>query len=76
MTKDQIDAVLSRIHSWPPARQEDAVRVLLAMEAQELSVYQLSDEENADLDAALEEVARGEIATDAEVASVFARKRA
>jgi len=23
MTKDQIDAVLERVHSWPKARQED-----------------------------------------------------
>jgi hypothetical protein len=73
MIKDQIDAVLDRIHSWPKARQEDAVRVLLAMEAQEPSTYQLSDEERSDLDAALEEVARGEMASDAEVAKTFRR---
>ncbi len=75
MTKDQIDAVLDRIHSWPPSRQEDAVRVLLAMEAQTSKTYELSEDEKADLEAALEEVARGEIATDAEVAAVFSRKR-
>jgi hypothetical protein len=75
MTKDEIDAVLARVHSWPPARQEDAARVLLAMEAQNSSVYVLSEDEKADLDAALEEVARGEIATDAEVAAVFSRTR-
>ncbi len=73
MTKDQIDAVLDRIHSWPKARQEDVVRVLLAMEAQDTSTYVLSDEERADLEAALEEVARGEIASVAEVAKTFRR---
>jgi hypothetical protein len=57
MTKDQIDAVLDRIHTWPPPRQEDAVRVLLAMEAQEASTYLLSDDERADLEAAFSEVA-------------------
>ena len=31
MTKDQIYAVLDRVHSWPKARQEDAARLLLAM---------------------------------------------
>jgi hypothetical protein len=31
----------------------------------------LSEDETVDLEAALEEVARGEIATDAEVAAVF-----
>jgi hypothetical protein len=45
------------------------------MEAQNSSVYVLSEDEKADLDAALEEVARGEIATDAEVAAVFSRTR-
>lgn len=73
MTKDQIDAVLDRIHAWPKACQEDAVRVLLAMEAQDTSTYVLSDEERADLEAALEEVARGDIASDAEVAKAFRR---
>jgi hypothetical protein len=75
MTKDQIDAVLDRIRFWPTARKEDAVRMLLAMESQASSVYELSESEKVDLDAALEEVARGEIATDAEVAAVFSRQR-
>jgi hypothetical protein len=55
MTKDQIDAVLDRVHSWPKSRQEDAVRLLLAMEAQDVTPYILSDEERADLEAALAE---------------------
>ncbi|MBZ0230419.1 MAG: hypothetical protein K8F58_18475 [Bauldia sp.] len=75
MTKDRIDAVLDRIHSWPPARQEEAVHLLLAMESQDASTYELSEDERADLDAALGEVSRGEIASDAEVAAAFARKR-
>ena len=76
MTTDQIDAVLDRVHSWPKARQEDAVRLLLAMESQAPEPYLLNPEERADLEAALEEVARGEVATDAEVEAVFARYRA
>lgn len=76
MTKDQIEAVLERVHSWPKARQEDAVRVLIAMEAQAAEEYILSEEERADLEAALEEVARGDLATEAEVEAVFARYRA
>jgi hypothetical protein len=76
MTRDQIDAVLDRVHSWPKARQEDAVRLLLAMEAQAPDPYVLSPEERADLEAALDEVARGEVATDADVEAVFARYRA
>ena len=73
MSKDQIDAVLDRIHSWPQERQEDAVRILLALEAQDGAIYELSAEERIDLDSALEEVARGDIASDAEVAALFGR---
>jgi hypothetical protein len=63
MTKDQIDAVLDRVHSWPRERQEDAARVLLAMEAEGTELYALSAEERADLKDALAEVARGELAS-------------
>jgi hypothetical protein len=73
MTKDQISAVLERVHSWPEARQEDAARILLAMEAQSAEPYVLSEEERADLEAALQEAERGEFATDAEVEAVFTR---
>ena len=75
MTKDQIDAVLDRVHSWPKERQEDAAQVLLAMEAEGTGQYLLSPEERADLEAALAEVARGEVASDQEVETVFARHR-
>lgn len=75
MTNDQIDAVLDRVHSWPKKRQEDAVRVLLAMEAEGTAEYALSVEEEDDLRTALEEVARGELASDAEVEAFFAHHR-
>jgi hypothetical protein len=75
MTKDQIDTVLERVHSWPKERQEDAARLLLAMEAQDTTPYILSDEERADLEAALEDVRRGKVASQSEVAAVFARHR-
>lgn len=76
MTRDQINSVLERVHSWPLQRQEDAARLLLAIEAQDTEVYVLSDEERADLSAALDEVERGEVADEAEVAAVFDRYRA
>ena len=75
MTKDQLDAVLDRVHAWPKERQEDAARLLLAMEAGGTDAYVLSDEERADLNEALAEVARGDIASDEEVEAVFARGR-
>jgi hypothetical protein len=45
------------------------------MEAQDSDLYRLSEEERADIDQALEELARGEVATDEEVAAVFNRFR-
>jgi hypothetical protein len=44
------------------------------MEAQDVSTYALSDDERADLKAALDEVAGGDVASDAEVAAVFSRR--
>lgn len=76
MTKDQIGAVLDRVQQWPKARQEDAARILLAMEAEPPSSYVLNEEERADLEAALAEVAGGDIASHDEVDDVFARHRA
>ncbi|MEA2905031.1 MAG: hypothetical protein QOI12_2418 [Alphaproteobacteria bacterium] len=75
MTKEQIDNVLERVRTWPPARQEDAAQLLLAMEAQALGPHRLTDEERADIEEALEEIARGEVATDEEVKAVFDRYR-
>jgi hypothetical protein len=75
MTKDQIDAVLERVHSWPKARQEDAARILLAMDSEPAEPYVLSDAERADIEAALCEVDRGEIAGPSDVEATFARHR-
>jgi predicted transcriptional regulator len=75
MTKDQIDAVLDRVRTWPPERQEDAVRVLLRMEGAGTEVYELSEEELADIEEGLKEIERGEVATEAEVAALFSRIR-
>ena len=75
MTKDQIDAVLDRVHSWPKARQEDAARLLLALEAQGQQAYILSVAERADIEVALAEADRGEFASESEVEALFARYR-
>jgi hypothetical protein len=76
MTRDQIDAILERVRTWPPERQEDAANVLLAMEAEGTAPYELSEEERIDIEEGLREVERGEIASDEEVQAFFARFRA
>jgi predicted transcriptional regulator len=75
MNKAQIDSILERVRTWPEERQEDAARVLLAMESEDTGVYRLSDEERAEIRAALAEIERGEVASDEEVAAVFNRYR-
>jgi len=75
MTKEQIDDVLDRVRTWPPARQEDAARLLLEMEAAGTEPYVLSEEERADIEESLAEMARGEVASNEEVAALFARYR-
>jgi hypothetical protein len=75
LSKKDIEAVLDRVRTWPLSRQEDAAQVLLQMEANGTGVYHLSEEELEDIEAALEEVERGEVASDDEVAAVFNKYR-
>ena len=75
MTKTEIDAVLDRVRTWPAEKQEDAVRVLLEIEAEGSGFYELSEEELADIEESLKEIERGEVATDEQVAAMFNRAR-
>ncbi|QUS40953.1 hypothetical protein RPMA_20490 [Tardiphaga alba] len=49
MTRDQVKAVLDRVLTWPPERQEDVVRILEEMEELDASEYRLSDEQVAEV---------------------------
>ena len=53
--------------------QDDLARVLLQLTVEEQPVYQLTPEEEADLDEADAEIARGEFATDDQVRAVWAK---
>lgn len=55
MTKDQIRAVLDRVLTWPPERQEDAARLLTEMERQYASPYHLTDEQVEEVERRLAE---------------------
>ena len=70
MTK-LLDKALERVRSWPKERQDDAARLLLAMDQRDATPYQLTAEERAEIEAAMNEVERGEIASPEEVAAVF-----
>lgn len=68
MTKEQIAAVLDRVRSWPINRQEDAAELLQAMESQRADAYTLSSEERADLQDAVAEMTKCDLASDEDVA--------
>lgn len=48
MTKS-LKQLIERLETWPEDRQEDAARVLLAMEEQSASPYQLTDDQVAEV---------------------------
>ena len=75
MTKAEIEEVLERVKTWPPERQEDAIAMLLEMEAEATGVYHLTEEERREIELGMEEARRGEFATDEQVAAVFDRYR-
>lgn len=75
MTRSEIDAVLERVKTWPLERQEDAAAVLLRMEEVGTELYELSDEERADIVEGLAEAERGEFASQEEVDALLARYR-
>jgi predicted transcriptional regulator len=75
MTKDQIQAIFERVKTWPTERQREAAEMLLRMEEQNTEVYELSEEEEAEIKLALEEADRGEFATDEEMKALFDRYR-
>jgi hypothetical protein len=73
MTKDQVKEILDRVLTWPPKRQEDAVRVLTEMEEQDASPYRLTDERVAEVHRRRADFAAGRerYATDEEMAALW-----
>jgi hypothetical protein len=66
-------AVFDRVRAWPPERQEDAARVLMAMEEQDASLYQLSDEQVEEVKRRQQDFREGteRYATDEEMAALW-----
>jgi hypothetical protein len=68
MTKEQIKAVLDRVLTWPPERQEEAAEILLEIEAElGFQIYHATPDELRELD----EAEQSGIATDQEVEDAF-----
>ena len=71
--KTTIENMIARVRTWPKDRQEDAARVLETIELEGTTTYTVTDRERAEIEAALQEVDRGELATEVEVTAFKAR---
>jgi len=67
--------LLELAESWSEADQKELAQAALEIEARRHGVYQATPEELKDIDEALAEIARGEIATEQEMEAVFAKYR-
>jgi hypothetical protein len=74
MTKEQIKAVLDRVLTWPPDRQQDAADMLLLLEAQEGELYHPSDDEWSAIQEGVEQVRRGEVVSAEEMDAFWKRR--
>lgn len=69
----RLEKAIEAAQAWPRDRQDAAAEALEHMDRLSAAPYALSPEERADLEEALAEARRGEFASDAEVAAMFAR---
>jgi pyridoxal biosynthesis lyase PdxS len=69
MTKDQINAVLDSVRSWPQEDQEELVEVAREIEARRTGVYALNPDERA----AIAEARAGGVASDEEADAFWKR---
>jgi predicted transcriptional regulator len=72
MTKEEIQALLERVRTWPLALQEEAAQTLLAIEAMGIDPCVLSDDERRGVERGLEDVRQGRFASDESIAALFA----
>ena len=49
MTDDQLNTILERVRQWPRERQEDAAEMLMLIEEQDGSPFQLAEEQLAEV---------------------------
>jgi hypothetical protein len=71
MTKEEIQALLERVLTWPLPMQEEAAQALLGIEATGGEPYVLADDERRGVERGLEDVRQGRLASDEDVAALF-----
>jgi hypothetical protein len=70
MNKEQIDAVLESVRSWPREDQQELVELAREIEARRTGVYTLTDDERR----ALETARRNRLVDDDEVAAYWKQR--
>jgi hypothetical protein len=67
MTKEQIDAVLESVRSWPEQDQEELIEFAREIAARRSGVYVMNDEERAAVQEGLDQARRGDFVPDDEM---------
>lgn len=76
MAASDLRNLLERAQTWPEEAQNELVAIASEIESELLGgEYVATQEELRSIDAALGSIDRGEVATDSEVAEVFAKFR-
>jgi predicted transcriptional regulator len=73
MTKEQINAVLDAIRSWPREDQEELVDMARAIVARRAGVYVMTEEEQAAVREGLAEADRGDFVSDEDMEAFWKR---
>lgn len=68
-----LEQAVATVAKLPDDRQDELARVLLQLAGYEQEPYELSAEEEADLDASIAAEQRGEFATDDEIRAIWAK---
>jgi predicted transcriptional regulator len=68
-----LEQAIETVSTLPDDTQDELARILLQLAGVEQLPYELTPEEEADLDASLAEAERGEFATDEEVRAMWAK---
>lgn len=72
MTKEDYEAVLEKVRTWPREKLEDAAAMLLTINMDVEEEYdELTPEELAELDEATAAADRGEFASEEEIKALF-----
>lgn len=73
MATKNLEQLMDRVRHWPESRQEDAAEILLEMERQDTSEYQLTDAQVREVVRIQRDIREGRarLATDEEMAELW-----